>query len=214
MDKKTVLIIDDVKFNIRAAQDMIGDTYKIIGALSAEAGMKVLAHTKPDLILLDIIMPEVDGHQVLKTLKDSPDYRDIPVIFLTADTNYETEVAGFNEGIVDYITKPFVADVLKKRIQTQISLSEYRRQLEEKISFSSKEYAEHVSAFIKVLSDDPEYCSRIDAATADVCIRLAEPMSRILSIATDVALDPGMLSDPATVGEFIDSISDIGKKIP
>ncbi|MBQ8947773.1 MAG: response regulator [Lachnospiraceae bacterium] len=138
MDKKTVLIIDDVKFNIRAAQDMIGDSYKIIGALSAEAGMKVLSHTIPDLILLDIIMPEVDGHQVLETLKNTPEYKDIPVIFLTADNNFETEVQGFNEGVVDYITKPFVADVLKKRIQTQIKLAEYRKSLEKQVALMSR----------------------------------------------------------------------------
>ena len=116
MDKKTILIIDDVKFNIRAAQDVLGEDFKVIGALSAEAGFKVLSHTIPDLILLDIIMPETDGHQVLKILKSTPRFMHIPVIFLTADNNYETEVEGFNEGIVDYITKPFVADVLKKRI--------------------------------------------------------------------------------------------------
>ncbi len=131
MDKKTILIIDDVKFNIRAAQDVLGEDYKVIGAMSAEAGFKVLDHTIPDLILLDIIMPETDGHQVLKTLKSTPRFMNIPVIFLTADNNYETEVAGFNEGIVDYITKPFVADVLKKRIQTQIELAEYQRSMEE-----------------------------------------------------------------------------------
>ncbi len=138
MDKKTVLIIDDVKFNVRAAQDMIGDTYKIIGALSAEAGLKVLSHTIPDLILLDIMMPEVDGHQVLETLKGTPAYKDIPVIFLTADNNFETEVQGFNEGVVDYVTKPFVADVLKKRIQTQITLAEYRKSLERENAIMSR----------------------------------------------------------------------------
>lgn len=133
MDKRTILIIDDVKFNIRAAEDMLGDTYKIIGALSAKMGIKVLDHTIPDLILLDIIMPEMDGHQVLKFLKSTPAYMNIPVIFLTSDTNYKTEIEGFNEGIVDYITKPFVADVLKKRIQTQIELADYQRSLESKV---------------------------------------------------------------------------------
>lgn len=133
MDKKTILIIDDVKFNIRAVEDMLGDTYKIIGALSARTGIRVLEHTIPDLILLDIIMPEMDGHQVLKFLKDTPAYMNIPVIFLTSDTNYKTEIEGFNEGIVDYVTKPFVADVLKKRVQTQIELAEYQRSLEDKV---------------------------------------------------------------------------------
>ncbi len=138
MDKKTVLIIDDVKFNIKAVQDMVGDSYTIIGALSGEAGLKILTHTIPDLILLDIIMPEMDGHQVLEAIKSTPAYRNIPVIFLTADSNSETEVMGFNEGVVDYITKPFVADVLKKRIQTQIELAEFKRSLEEQIALMSR----------------------------------------------------------------------------
>lgn len=139
MDRKTILIIDDVKFNIRAAHDMLGDTYDIIDAMSGEEGLKKLEETIPDLILLDIIMPKMDGHEVLKIIKDTPAYCNIPVIFLTSDNNSETEVAGFNEGIVDYITKPFVTDVLKKRIETQIELAEYQRSLEDKVSMKVRE---------------------------------------------------------------------------
>ncbi len=225
MDKKTVLIIDDVKFNIRAAQDVLGDTYKVIGALSAEAGMKVLSHTIPDLILLDIIMPETDGHQVLKILKSTPRYMDIPVIFLTADSNYETEVEGFNEGIVDYITKPFVADVLKKRIQTQIELAEYKRSMEEKVrdkvaeieemydiltvSFAAlteyrdsttgghlKNTAIYFKAFIEHLAECEQYKEQLNPMIVSKAIRSA-PLHDIgkIAISDNVLQKPGSLTD-------------------
>jgi len=130
MDQKKILIIDDVKFNITAAKEVLGDEYQVVGVTSGQAGLQALTHMTPDLILLDIIMPEMDGHDVLKQIKRTPRLRNIPVIFLTADTNPETEVAGFSEGCVDFITKPFVAAVMKKRIETQIQLAEYQRNLE------------------------------------------------------------------------------------
>ncbi|SCY81641.1 putative two-component system response regulator [Lachnospiraceae bacterium XBB2008] len=225
MDKKTILIIDDVKFNIRAAQDVLGDDYKVIGALSAEAGMKVLSHTIPDLILLDIIMPETDGHQVLKILKGTPRYMHIPVIFLTADSNYETEVEGFNEGIVDYITKPFVADVLKKRIQTQIELAEYQRSMEDKVnekiaeledmydllavSFAAlTEYRDSITgghlkntsiyfkAFIEHLADSDNYRDQLNPSIVAKAIRSA-PLHDVGKIAVNdsVLQKPGSLTD-------------------
>lgn len=225
MDKKTILIIDDVKFNIRAAQDVLGEDFKVIGALSAEAGFKVLKHTIPDLILLDIIMPETDGHQVLKILKSTPRYMNIPVIFLTADSNYETEVAGFNEGIVDYITKPFVADVLKKRIQTQISLAEYQRSMEQmvhdkvseiedmydllSVSFAAlteyrdsitgghlKNTAIYFKAFITHLAECDDYKDQLNPTIISKAIRSA-PLHDVgkIAISDNLLQKPGSLTD-------------------
>ncbi len=224
MEKKTILIIDDVKFNIRAAQDVLSEDFKVIGALSAEAGFKVLKHTIPDLILLDIIMPETDGHQVLRTLKSTPRYMNIPVIFLTADSNYETEVEGFNEGIVDYITKPFIADVLKKRIQTQIKLAEYQRSVEDMVetkvaeiedmydllavSFAAlteyrdsttgghlKNTAIYFKAFIEHLAECDKYKDQLNPSMVKKAIRSA-PLHDVgkIAIRDNVLQKPGSLT--------------------
>ncbi|MBR3307184.1 MAG: response regulator [Lachnospiraceae bacterium] len=133
-EKKKILMIDDVYLNHATARSVLEDTYDLYEASSGEEAFNVLKKLEPDLILLDVIMPEMNGMEVLKKLKAIPAYKEIPVIFLTADTSPEAEVEGFQLGIVDYITKPFVPMVMKKRIETQIELSQYKRNLEESVS--------------------------------------------------------------------------------
>lgn len=139
MGKKIILMVDDVKLNHEAARVVLEDTYELYEALSAAEAFDILEKVIPDLILLDIVMPVMDGYGMLKLLKKNPKFKNIPVIFLTADTRPETEVEGFNQGIVDYITKPFVPIVMKKRIETQIALAEYERSLEEKVAVKVEE---------------------------------------------------------------------------
>ena len=128
--KKKILMVDDVSLNHATARDVLEDMYELYEACSGAEAFEKLKEITPDLILLDVIMPEMDGMEVLKKLKSIPAYKDIPVIFLTADNTPESEVEGFQLGIVDYITKPFVPMVMKKRIETQIELSEYQKNLE------------------------------------------------------------------------------------
>lgn len=139
MNKKIILMVDDVKLNHEAASVVLEDTYELYEALSAEEAFAILENVIPDLILLDIVMPVMDGYGMLKLLKKNPRFKSIPVIFLTADTRPQAEVEGFNQGIVDYITKPFVPIVMKKRIETQIALAEYERSLEEKVAIKVEE---------------------------------------------------------------------------
>ena len=84
--KKTILVVDDVKLNLVAARDVLQDTYELYEAISAEEGFKILDEHIPDLILLDIYMPEMDGYEMLEKLKASNRLKKIPVITLTADT--------------------------------------------------------------------------------------------------------------------------------
>lgn len=133
MEKKTILMIDDVRFNLATARDVLKDEYILYEALSAKEGFEILEDTIPDLILLDIVMPEMDGYEMLCKLKESRRLRGIPVIFLTAETNSQSEVKGFDLGAVDFITKPFVAPVMKRRIATQLELSAYQHSLEEMV---------------------------------------------------------------------------------
>lgn len=139
MKKKIILMVDDVQLNHKAAGMVLQDTYELYEALSAEEAFRIMETVRPDLILLDVIMPVMDGYEMMGILKKDLRYKSIPVIFLTAETKAEAEVQGFNCGIADYITKPFVPIVMKKRIETQIALAEYERSLEEKVAAKVEE---------------------------------------------------------------------------
>lgn len=133
-DKKKILMVDDVSLNHATARAVLEDTYELYEATSGQEAFEMLRELTPDLILLDVVMPDMNGMEVLNKLKSIPAYREIPVIFLTADTSPEAEVKGFQLGIVDYITKPFVPMVMKKRIETQIELAQYQKNLEERVN--------------------------------------------------------------------------------
>jgi serine phosphatase RsbU (regulator of sigma subunit) len=128
--RKTLLLVDDAPANIQIATSILKDIYKIRVATN---GAKALALAKdappPDLILLDVMMPEMDGYEVCTRLKADPETRDIPVIFLTGQTEIEDETRGFEVGAVDYIHKPFSPAVVKARVQTHLVLRGIREQL-------------------------------------------------------------------------------------
>jgi sigma-B regulation protein RsbU (phosphoserine phosphatase) len=129
-EKKVVLVVDDVPANIQAVNSILKDTYKIRIATN---GMKALDLVNeapaPDLILLDVLMAGLDGYEVCKRLKASSETREIPVIFLTAQTEIEDETRGFEVGAVDYIHKPFSPAVVRARVQTHLILRGIREQL-------------------------------------------------------------------------------------
>lgn len=139
MDKKYILIIDDSTTSLKHAQEMLKDTYKLAMSKSGEQGLKFLKTTKPDLILLDINMPDMDGYEMLKELKQNPDTREIPVIFLTGEGNQESELKGFKMGAMDFITKPFVPEIVKSRIDRIIELDGLRKQLEGQVRMQSSQ---------------------------------------------------------------------------
>jgi CheY-like chemotaxis protein len=129
-DKKLILLVDDAPENIQVAHAILKHTYKTRVATSgAKALEQVKAIPPPDLILLDVMMPEMDGYEVCTRLKADPATRDIPVIFLTAKTEAEDETKGFEVGAVDYIHKPFSPPVVLARVQTHMMLREAREQV-------------------------------------------------------------------------------------
>jgi serine phosphatase RsbU (regulator of sigma subunit)/CheY-like chemotaxis protein len=123
--KKTVLLVDDAPSNIQAANSILKDVYKIrIATNGAKALELAKVEPYPDLILLDVVMPGIDGYGVCARLKADPETRDIPVIFLTGQTEIEEETRGFEVGAVDYIHKPFSPAVVKARVHTHLVLRE------------------------------------------------------------------------------------------
>jgi CheY-like chemotaxis protein len=128
--KKTVLIVDDAPSNIQMVNSILKDSYKVrIATNGAKALELVRAMPAPDLILLDVMMPGMDGYEVCTRLKADAETKDIPVIFLTGQTETQDETRGFDVGAVDYIHKPFSPAVVKARVQTHLVLRAIREQL-------------------------------------------------------------------------------------
>ena len=110
--ESVILVVDDAEINIDILMGALGDMYDVSVAMDGETALETARDIKPDLILLDIMMPGMDGYEVCRRLKEDPATRGIPVVFLTALTEVEDKAKGFDAGAADYITKPFdVAEV-------------------------------------------------------------------------------------------------------
>ena len=118
-----ILIVDDIPKNLQVLGSILNlESYQIAFASSGMQALTVLETTKPDLVLLDIMMPEMDGFEVCTYIKSNPDLKDIPVIFITGKAEQEDIVTGLKLGAVDYITKPFNTPELLTRVKTHIEL--------------------------------------------------------------------------------------------
>lgn len=130
-DKKTILVVDDAPANIALILDALKPDYRTKVATSGEKALSlVLSDDPPDLILLDIVMPTMNGYEVCSKLKQNPKTRNIPIIFVTAMNEVEDEEKGLSLGAVDYVTKPISPPIVRARVRTHLALSEQARQLE------------------------------------------------------------------------------------
>ena len=136
---KSILVVDDNKMNLAAARTVLGNEYRVIPVMKGTQALAYLEDGECDIILLDINMPEMDGFEVLKKIRWMEHCRNIPVIFLTADADAETETRCFKEGAVDFIAKPFVPEVMLSRIGRSLELEELRRNLAERLEQKTKE---------------------------------------------------------------------------
>jgi phosphoserine phosphatase RsbU/P len=128
--KKTILIVDDTPINVGVISGALKDIYKTKVATNGEKALAIASgDDKPDLILLDVMMPGMDGYEVCRRLKAGSNTQNIPVIFLTGQTGTEDETKGFEVGAVDYIHKPFSEAVVKARVRTHLMLREAHEQI-------------------------------------------------------------------------------------
>ena len=146
---ETILVVDDTPANIDVVRSVLSGAYRVLAAVSGATAFKVLEKHRPDLILLDIMMPEMDGYEVCQRIKAITGLQDIPIVFLTAKAEIEDEARGLELGAVDYITKPISPPILNARIRTHLSLKEAKdallRQnevLEEKVQERSRQLEE------------------------------------------------------------------------
>ena len=130
--KPVILMVDDTLANLGILSELFEkDGYDILVAEDGASGLERAAFAKPDLILLDVLMPNQDGFVTCQQLKENPSTKNIPIIFMTALTDTENKVKGFDLGAVDYITKPFQQEEVRARVQLQLNLLHAHRQLEE-----------------------------------------------------------------------------------
>ena len=130
---KTILIVDDDRMNLRFAEHMLSSTYNVVLANSYKEALDYLAKEQPALALLDVHMPEMNGFELLTEIRKIKHCNDLPVVFLTADSDRETEVRVFREGAQDYIQKPLVPEVVLERIKRILSLRELQVSLESEV---------------------------------------------------------------------------------
>ena len=128
-----ILVVDDDKMNIKLAEMMLKDRFQVTSARSGIEAFEILKQDDFDLVLLDVHMPDMDGHEVIKQLKADDDLKEIPVIFLTADSDDLSEVQGFDEGALDYIRKPFRKAIALQRISRILELSYLQNSLSEEV---------------------------------------------------------------------------------
>ncbi len=128
-EKKRVLVVDDSPSNIRILNDILKDEYTVMVAISGEQAISIATQHQPDIILLDIIMPGMNGYHVCKHLKENPITSDIPIIFVTFKNDIEDEERGFQAGAVDYIARPLSPPIVKARVKNHLMLKQHINEL-------------------------------------------------------------------------------------
>jgi len=129
--QKKIIAVDDNLTNLTALKNILKPVYETYPVSSAAKMFDLLEKVRPDLILLDVEMPEINGYDAIRLLKNNSTYKDIPVIFVSALSGEQEELTGLELGAVDYMYKPFVASILLRHIETHLSLAEHKRQLHE-----------------------------------------------------------------------------------
>jgi PleD family two-component response regulator len=145
--KQTILIVDDEPGNIEILSETLGNVYEILFATNGKEALEIASHQIPDMIILDIIMPEMSGYEVLLNLKQDLSLKEIPVVFITALDQEAQETRGLALGAVDYILKPFNPAIVKLRVKTQLELK-----LQRDILIQRNEELQEALAKIKTLS--------------------------------------------------------------
>lgn len=144
--RPSVLVVDDTPQNLQLISDLLAPRYRVRVAPSGDRALQIAQATPPDLILLDVLMPEPDGYEVCRRLKAHARTRDIPVIFLTSRHDMENEALGFSLGAVDYIAKPVVPPLLLARVHTHLTLkvaSDFLRDKSNPATWSTRWSAAH-----------------------------------------------------------------------
>lgn len=214
--KKKIILVDDNKSTLVAGKNVLAEKYEVYSVSSGERLFKLLDNVMPDLILLDVEMPEMSGFEVLDRLKKLKTFCDIPVIFLTGKSDPESELDGLSRGAVDYLTKPFSPPLLLKRIELHLLMEDQKSELEnfnENLQDMVKEKTETImelqNAIVQGFAEIVEFR---DVCTGD---HIGHTMN-YLSLLLDALVDAGVYSEELVEWEsefFLPSsqLHDVGK---
>lgn len=153
----SVLIVDDTETNIDILVNTLEDDYLVRVAMDGQAALDSVELNLPDIVLLDIMMPVMDGYEVIRKLKSNPATAQIPVIFLTALTEQQNEAKGLSLGAVDYITKPFNPELVKARVHNHLSLKRHQDNLEGLVNERTKQLHQTQEVIIRTMGILAEY---------------------------------------------------------
>ena len=163
-DRKKVILVDDNPINLKLARNTLMGKYDVFTVPSAEKLFQLLEKTMPDIVLLDVMMPGISGYDAIKVLKSNPRTADIPVIFLTSKNDTSSELEGFIQGAVDYVSKPFSPQLLLKRVDVHVLVESQKKELKhinENLQQMVEEKTEAVlelqNAVLKTMSNLVEY---------------------------------------------------------
>lgn len=156
-DKQTVLVVDDTPENIDVLVGTLKHDYHVKAAINGEMALKIVQTSPPDIILLDIMMPGIDGYEVCRRLKADYTTKHIPVIFITAKIGVQDELTGLETGAIDYITKPISPPIVKARVETHLALTNQNRELDRKVHIQTKQLHETRLQIIQRLGRAAEY---------------------------------------------------------
>ena len=205
-----VLIIDDIAENVDLLGEILSDTYDICFALSGREGLELAARNAPDLILLDVMMPGMDGFGVIEALKREEGTRGTPVIFITAKNDVESEIRALTSGAVDFIPKPFNREVVRVRVRTNLELARHKHELEASLAEVCK-----ANTRLKVLTEAVEQSpTSIVVTGTDATIQYVNPyFTTITGYSSEEAIgqNPRILqsglTDPRIFREMWDTLA-------
>jgi putative two-component system response regulator len=177
--KPVVLVVDDAPESIDVLRGVLGGDYQLKAAINGLTALEVAEHTQPDLILLDVMMPEMDGYEVCRRLKNNASTAKIPVIFVTTLSDAPSEERGLALGAVDYVAKPYVPSLVRSRVGTHVALHRHQRDLESLVEERTTELSTTRLEVIRRLGRAAEYR---DNETGMHVLRMSH-ISRLIALA-------------------------------
>ncbi len=203
MKKHTILVVDDDKTNLQIVKDVLGKTYELQLALSGELALRFVSRHRPDLILMDLMMPGMDGKETMRRIHMDGGNREIPFIFLTASQSPEEEAACLNMGASDFITKPIVPAVLERRISRVLELEDFHHDLQAKVEEKTRQYQElaleSIFAIVNIIEAKDEITEGHSVRVAGYSHALAEAMGYDKE-RVDEVYQTGLLHDVGKIG--------------
>lgn len=205
-----ILVVDDTKTNIEVLEGILSPSYDIYVALNGVKALELVHKIKPDLVLLDVMMPGMDGYETLRRIKSMPESEDLPVIFLTAKSDTQSEKDGLALGAVDYIAKPFTPELVVFRVQNQLKFKHHRDVLDAQVKDKTKSLRQTLKIMLTSLAALAEYRDNETGMhirrTQMIVQRLAEILSKHPRF-KDVITSPEVVEFFATAAP----LHDIGK---